>query len=291
MLSAKALPVIHMLKLSLELIRATLREPWKAFICLSNLFAFTIIFFITLAASYVVKIDIARYDFVSFSLIATYGLFFFFHWRNTRYLLIHIVVHFLGLLFEIYKVNKLSWVYPDQAWLMFWGVPFYSGFMYTALVDFVCQVMHRSKFQIMRELPWKTIGILSLLIYLNFFIVHLTRVDFRYLLVVVSVFLIYRLPVRMTVKKTTIDANLLSIMIVFSCMVWVAENIATFSGAWLYMTQLDGWVPVSPHKLVSWYLLGQFFVFIVIYLNVINPRFFFSTQPKPNISQQLLKEK
>jgi uncharacterized membrane protein YoaT (DUF817 family) len=37
--------------------------------------------------------------------------------------------------------------------------------------------------------------------------------------------------------------------------IWIAENIATLSRAWLYPDQLDGWVPVSPAKLGSWYLL------------------------------------
>jgi uncharacterized membrane protein YoaT (DUF817 family) len=37
--------------------------------------------------------------------------------------------------------------------------------------------------------------------------------------------------------------------------IWFAENIATFSNAWLYPDQKDGWSMVSPHKLVAWYLL------------------------------------
>jgi len=36
---------------------------------------------------------------------------------------------------------------------------------------------------------------------------------------------------------------------------WIAENIATWAGAWLYPNQEAGWEPVSPQKLVSWLLL------------------------------------
>ena len=36
---------------------------------------------------------------------------------------------------------------------------------------------------------------------------------------------------------------------------WIAENIATWAGAWLYPNQEAGWEPVSPQKLVSWFLL------------------------------------
>lgn len=37
--------------------------------------------------------------------------------------------------------------------------------------------------------------------------------------------------------------------------IWGAENIGTFSRAWLYPGQKDGWHPVSPSKLGAWYLL------------------------------------
>jgi uncharacterized membrane protein YoaT (DUF817 family) len=40
-----------------------------------------------------------------------------------------------------------------------------------------------------------------------------------------------------------------------SLFIWLAENIGTISGAWLYPNQTDGWVPVSPAKLGSWFLL------------------------------------
>lgn len=37
--------------------------------------------------------------------------------------------------------------------------------------------------------------------------------------------------------------------------IWGAENIATYSRAWLYPGQRDGWQIVSPEKLGAWYLL------------------------------------
>ena len=37
--------------------------------------------------------------------------------------------------------------------------------------------------------------------------------------------------------------------------IWFAENIGTFSTAWLYPGQRDGWRMVSIAKLGSWYLL------------------------------------
>lgn len=36
---------------------------------------------------------------------------------------------------------------------------------------------------------------------------------------------------------------------------WIAENAATYAGAWSCPDQLDGWQPVSPAKFGAWALL------------------------------------
>ena len=40
-----------------------------------------------------------------------------------------------------------------------------------------------------------------------------------------------------------------------SLFIWIAENLGTFAGAWIYPAQRHGWAMVSPAKLGSWYLL------------------------------------
>lgn len=279
-----------MLRVILELSRVAVSTPWKACLCFLHLFSFALIFFAVLALSYLISDDISRYDFMSLLLTAIYSVFFICGWRNTKQLLTHSVVHCCGLLFEVYKVGQLSWVYPDQGWLMLWDVPFYSGFMYIALVDFICQAMRYSKFQLMKEVPWKLAALLCSMIYCNFFITHVTDLDFRYLLVAVSAICLYKFPVRMTINKITIHLNLLSLMIVLACMVWLGENLATLGGAWLYLTQLNSWVFVSSHKLVSWYLLGQFFVFVVIFFNDMHSWFVSLFQFNRIVSNNLIKE-
>ena len=37
--------------------------------------------------------------------------------------------------------------------------------------------------------------------------------------------------------------------------IWFAENISTFSHAWIYPNQRLGWTIVHPGKLGAWYLL------------------------------------
>ena len=48
--------------------------------------------------------------------------------------------------------------------------------------------------------------------------------------------------------------------------IWIAENIATWSGAWLYPNQLNGWHMVSLDKLVSWFLLMIISVVLVAWV-------------------------
>jgi uncharacterized membrane protein YoaT (DUF817 family) len=37
--------------------------------------------------------------------------------------------------------------------------------------------------------------------------------------------------------------------------IWIAENVGTWSRAWIYPRQANGWTPVSISKLGAWYLL------------------------------------
>jgi uncharacterized membrane protein YoaT (DUF817 family) len=37
--------------------------------------------------------------------------------------------------------------------------------------------------------------------------------------------------------------------------IWIAENIATYFGAWVYPTQLHHWAIVGPGKIGSWALM------------------------------------
>jgi uncharacterized membrane protein YoaT (DUF817 family) len=48
--------------------------------------------------------------------------------------------------------------------------------------------------------------------------------------------------------------------------IWLAENIATWSGAWLYPSQVAGWHPVGLEKLVAWFLLMIISVVLVAWV-------------------------
>ena len=254
-------------------VSSVLEQPLEFLRAMLRIFSFPIIFFSILLLSYILPIGIARYDFISLAVLFFYGIFFIVRRRSLNDFIMHVSVHIIGIIFETYKVQQLSWAYPETGLLMLGAVPLYSGFMYTVLVDCIDRFMRITRLQVSITLPWKVIFLLCFFIYLNFFIIHVTDVDFRYFLVALSALLLWKMPIWLSIKKKkTIQSNMFVLMVVFAGVVWCGENIATFSGAWLYINQLGGWTLVSPHKLISWYLLGQFFVFIVIYCNSFSPR-------------------
>ena len=53
-----------------------------------------------------------------------------------------------------------------------------------------------------------------------------------------------------------------------STFIWFAENIGTWSRAWIYPGQADGWSMVSFEKLGSWYLL---MIISVVLVTVVHP--------------------
>ena len=48
---------------------------------------------------------------------------------------------------------------------------------------------------------------------------------------------------------------LLIVFVMIAVLIWVAENIGTYTGTWLYPHQRDGWEMVSLQKVGSWFLL------------------------------------
>jgi uncharacterized membrane protein YoaT (DUF817 family) len=54
--------------------------------------------------------------------------------------------------------------------------------------------------------------------------------------------------------------------------IWVAENIATYFGAWVYPHQAQQWAIVGPTKISSWMLLVIISFIIVASLKQIFPK-------------------
>lgn len=95
---------------------------------------------------------------------------------------------------------------------------------------------------------------LSALIYANFFTHHLI-IDLRWVLSLGVLLLFRRCRVQFTVVRQERAMPLPLSFLLIGFFIWVAENIATFFGAWTYPNQAHAWTIVGPGKISSWTLL------------------------------------
>jgi uncharacterized membrane protein YoaT (DUF817 family) len=182
-------------------------------------------------------------------------------------ILVICLFHVLGLAMELFKVSRGSWSYPEYAYTKFFNVPLYSGFMYASVASFMCQAWRRFDLKI-EHAPHRIVSIgLAAAIYLNFFTHHFIY-DFRYLLAGLVFLAFYRTKVYFTPyrKRYSMPVPLSFFLIGF--FIWLAENMATFLGAWKYAYQHRDWSMVDTRKIGSWILMS-----IVSYLIVMELKF------------------
>ena len=103
-------------------------------------------------------------------------------------------------------------------------------------------------------LPSAATLVLAAGIYANFFAHHFFA-DIRLVLFGATALIFWRTSVHYRVFRRTHRMPLLLGFLLVALFIWFAENIGTWSRAWLYPGQENGWTPVSLGKLGSWYLL------------------------------------
>jgi uncharacterized membrane protein YoaT (DUF817 family) len=162
--------------------------------------------------------------------------------------------HLIGLGLELYKVHMGSWSYPEPAWSKLGGVPLYSGFMYASVASYLCQAWRRLEVRLTDWPPAYWTVPLSAAIYFNFFTHHYIY-DFRWVLLAAVFVVFFRARVYYTVGGVAYRMPLALSFALIGFFIWIAENIATFLGAWQYPDQEQVWRPVGFGKISSWFLL------------------------------------
>ncbi|GHG99814.1 DUF817 domain-containing protein [Streptomyces lanatus] len=198
-------------------------------------------------------LPVARYD-----LLVVYGvlltlLFWLRGWENGRDVAVIAVCHVIGLAFELVKVSLGSWSYPEPAVLKFAGVPLYGGFLYAAVGSYVCRAWRLFDLELVRYRPRAT-AVVAAAVYINFFSHHWLP-DIRWLLAAALLAVTAGTSVRFTVRGTRRRMPLALSFVLIGFFLWIAENLATYVGAWRYPYQLDGWQPVGVEKFGAWSLL------------------------------------
>ena len=167
-----------------------------------------------------------------------------------------VVFHVIATLMELFKTSDAiaSWHYPGEYVIGIGNVPLFAGFMYSAVGSYIARVWRIFDFQYSHYPPvWLTV-LLAVAIYLNFF-THHYMFDLRWLLLAACVAMFFRCHIYFKIDRVHRSMPLLLGWLLVAHFIWFAENISTFANVWIYPTQREGWQPVAPAMLVSWYLL------------------------------------
>ncbi|PFZ05286.1 hypothetical protein COL60_22895 [Bacillus pseudomycoides] len=229
---------------------------------------FPVVIFITLALSKFISIPgLYRYDFILIVCLLMQYIMYKTGMETKDELKVIAVFHLIGLLLEIYKVHFGSWSYPEEAYSKIFDVPLYSGFMYASVASYICQAWRRLHLQMHR---WpKAIWTIPLgaMIYFNFFTHHFLY-DFRWALTALLFIVFFRTFVQFSLQEVTYKMPLILSFFLIGFFIWIAENIATFFGAWQYPNQRETWSLVHIGKISSWFLLVVISIMIVAQLKI-----------------------
>lgn len=220
--------------------------------CISSVFP--LIIFSTLFISNRIELPIPRYDFILLVCIITQIIFVLTRFETKEELKVISVFHVIGLAMEIFKVHMGSWSYPEEAYSKVFGVPLYSGFMYASVASYLCQCWKRYSVALTHYPRNTLVCFIGLFIYVNFYIHHFIY-DFRWVITALLVLIFFRSSLSFRVQNHQLKLPLVLIFFLAGLLIWIAENIATFLGAWHYPNQENGWELVHLGKISSWFLL------------------------------------
>ena len=227
---------------------------------------FAVFIFSMLVVSHGVSFfGLPRYDFLLIACLAMQVLMVASKLETIDELKVICVFHLIGIALEMFKVQMGSWAYPEEAYTKVFNTPLYSGFMYASVASYICQAWRRMGLAITHwPSSWFVVPI-GAAIYLNFFTHHWIW-DVRWFLMLAVVVGFWRTRVNFTVESERFQMPLGLSFLLIGFFIWVAENIATFLGAWQYPHQGDGWRFVHTAKISSWLLLVIVSIIIVTHL-------------------------
>lgn len=197
---------------------------------------------------------LARYDFLVLSAVSLQIAMLAFRLESLSEAKVILAFHIVGTVMELFKTSHGSWIYPEESILRVGGVPLFSGFMYAAVGSYIARIWRIFRLRFPHYPDRRATWILAAAIYINFFAHHWLP-DIRMLLFVAMGFLFLRTRVCFTVWREERWMPLLLGVLLVALFIWFAENIGTYSRAWLYPGQEGAWKLVSISKLGSWYLL------------------------------------
>ncbi|MER7796804.1 DUF817 domain-containing protein [Microbacterium sp. NPDC096154] len=210
---------------------------------------------------------LARSDALVIAAVTIQILMLVFRLESGRELWVILLFHVVGTVMEIFKTDVGSWSYEGDGVLRIAAVPLYTGFMYAAVGSYMVRVFRLFELRFDRYPPLWATAVVAAGIYANFFSHHYLP-DARWVLLAL-VGLLYARCTMLFRNHRTRPWRRMPVLIAFAGVaffIWIAENIGTAAGAWIYPDQADGWQLVSLSKLVSWLLLMMISVVLVTFV-------------------------
>lgn len=208
---------------------------------------------------------LARNDFLTIAAVVIQILMVVTRLETLRELRVIVLFHLVGTVMELFKTDVGSWSYEAEGFLRIGAVPLFSGFMYAAVGSYMVRVYRLFDLRF-ASYPrrWIT-AIVAGGIYANFFTHHYIW-DLRWVLLAAVVIIFGPCVMHFRVFRRRFRMPLVIAFLLVALFIWIAENIATWSGAWLYPSQVDGWHLVPLDKLVAWFLLMIISVVLVAWV-------------------------
>ena len=198
---------------------------------------------------------VSRYDALVVGAVLIQAAMLLFRLEDLREFAAILLFHAVGTGMELFKTATGSWTYPEHSILRLAGVPLFSGFMYASVGSYIARIWRIQHIRFENYPPAWQSWALAVGIYLNFFLDHFGY-DLRWGLFGATALVFRRTEVLFRPDRKHRRMSLLLAFGLTALFIWLAENLATFSHAWLYPGQRHGWRLVAPEKLGSWLLLA-----------------------------------
>ena len=183
-----------------------------------------------------------------------------------------LLFHVVGTVMEVFKLHMGSWDYPEYGFFEIGGVPLFSGFMYASVGSYMARVIRIFDMKFAPYPPfWMTV-VLAVAIYGNFFWHHYW-IDVRNVLFLATLVLFIRTRVWFHIGARAYWMPLPAAAFMTAFFLWLAENIGTLTGTWIYAGQTQ-FEMVRLGKLGSWYLLLyiSFLLVTLVYRDALSRR-------------------
>jgi uncharacterized membrane protein YoaT (DUF817 family) len=197
---------------------------------------------------------LTRYDFLFVAALAMQVILISLKLERVDEVKVIFIFHVVGTIMEIFKTHMGSWTYPGDAIFRIGGVPLFTGFMYACVGSYIARATRLLSMTYSDYPPIWATWVLAGLAYVNFFSHHFLP-DIRVGLFALSVVLFWRTRVWFTPYQKPRWMPLLLGFGLVSFFIWLAENVGTLTGTWLYPHQNGGWQLVPLTKMGAWYLL------------------------------------